>query len=111
MTISWVVTAAVYLLINLITAWQLPWITQLILISPFVIFSVFLTSTRQGNRLKKWQIIALAVSILVFAGIFIGLFSEDHFMITGFLAILFPVVLVAYLLFVSMKNKSPNNGN
>ena len=108
MIISWSITAAVLMLINLVTAWQLPWITQLILISPFVIFSVFLTWKRQRNILTKHQLIILGTIIVVFIAISFGMFSEDHFMIAGFLAILFPVVLVVYLLFVFMKNKSPN---
>lgn len=111
MIISWSITAAALVLLNLVTAWQLPWITQLILISPFFIFSVFLTWKRQRNILTKQRLIILSTIIVVFIAISFGLFSEDHFMITGFLAILFPIVLIAYLLFLSMKNKSPNNGN
>jgi len=100
MIISWSITVAVLVLINLVTAWQLPWITQLILISPFVIFSVFLTWKRQRNVNTKQQLIILATIIATFIAISFGLFSEDHFMIAGFLAVLFPAILVVYLLFV-----------
>ena len=105
MIVSWAVTIAVLLLINLVTAWQLPWVTQLILISPFIIYSVFLTFKKQGSILKKQQLIILATIIIAFLSISFGLFSEDHFMITGALAILFPIVLAIYFSFIFMKNK------
>ena len=111
MIISWTIVAAVLLLINLVTAWQLSWVTQLILISPFVIFSAFLTWKRQINIRTKQQLIILSVIALLFVAISFGLFSEDHFMIAGFLAILFPGVLVVYLLLLSMKSKIPNKAN
>lgn len=111
MIITWVITVAVFFLINLITEWQLPWMTQLILISPFVTFSLFLSFKRQGNALSKHQLIVLSVIALIFSAILTGLFSEDYIMISGAMAVLFPVVLVPYLLIMYIRNKKHNNGS
>ena len=105
MMTSWGVTAAVLLTINLVTAWQLPFMTQLILISPFVVFNFFLTFRKQENTIKKKQRIILAAILIAFIGVSFGMFSEDYFMIAVAIAVSLPVVLVAYLIFMKKETE------
>jgi len=100
MLFSWGVTLAVLLMINLVTAWQLPLITQSILISPFVVFSSFLTVRKRDGASRKKTVTALAVMLMALIAVGFGMFSEQHYMIAGAIAVSLPIVLAVYLIFM-----------